>query len=93
MGIAIFHKQPADVVDFDVDFSEWMASNDVISMAVSTTDTGLTLGATVINPANSTVKQWVSGGSDGSTYKVSMTITTTGGRTKQAEFKVKVRDL
>jgi hypothetical protein len=37
-------------------------------------------------------KVYTSGGTDGVTYKITATVTTTGGRVKQAEIKVKVKE-
>jgi hypothetical protein len=42
--------------------------------------------------AGGVVKVFVSGGVDGVDYKVSATITTAGGRIKQGDFVVKVRE-
>jgi hypothetical protein len=41
---------------------------------------------------NGVVKVWTSGGTDGVTYKITATLTTVGGRTKQAEIRVKVKE-
>lgn len=90
MKLGKFIKEPADVLDYDVDFSEWIPSSDSIATATPTADTGITLGLTTIT--GNTVKQWVSGGTDGATYKITLTVTTTGGRTKQVEFHIKVKD-
>jgi hypothetical protein len=86
-----FEKQPVDKYDYDVNFSRWLAGiNDTASSAVVTN----TLGITKITDSLSAgvVKVWVTGGASGQTYTFTINLTTTGGRIKQYEFAVKVRD-
>ena len=94
----LFQKQPADVLDYDLDFSDWLTGSDTITGAVataSTTETAdpadLMVNSTQIVGQN--VKVWVSAGVSGRSYKVTTTITTSEGRVKQLEFKIRVRDL
>jgi hypothetical protein len=91
MILGRFTKQPADVIDYDIDFSEWLPVGDTLATATPTVDVAsLTLGTTVISDTG--IKQWVSAGTDGLTYKVTVTVTTNGGRTVQQEFRVRVKD-
>ena len=92
--LAKFEKQPADVQDFDIDFNDWLTG--MLDTAPGPTgvsveaDPGITLLAFVLSAG--VVKVWTSGGVDGTTYKITVTVTTTGGRVKQAEIKVKVKE-
>jgi hypothetical protein len=92
--LAKFEKQPADVQDFDIDFTEWLTGMADTAPGPTgstvTAETGLTVVASVL--ANGVVKVWTSGGTDGVTYKITATLNTVGGRTKQAEIKVKVKE-
>jgi hypothetical protein len=89
--LAKFEKQPADVQDFDIDFTEWLTGMSDTALTLDVTaDTGITLGANTL--VAGVAKVWTSGGTDGITYKITATITTFGGRTKQAEIKVKVKE-
>lgn len=88
-----FSKQPSENLDYDFDFADFMPAGDVIASSVVTADAGVTLGSKTDNPGASIVKQFISGGTDGTTYKVTCKITTTGGRVKEAEFKLKVKEL
>lgn len=92
--LAKFEKQPADIQDFDIDFSEWLAGmSDAAPGPTGLTvvvEDGLTLAAQQL--LNGVAKVYTSGGTDGFTYKITATVTTTGGRTKQAEIKVKVKE-
>ena len=92
--LAKFEKQPADVQDFDIDFSDWLtgmldAAPGPTGVSVEA-DAGITVIVFVLNAG--VVKVWTSGGVDGATYKITATVTTEGGRTKQAEIKVKVKE-
>lgn len=91
MTLARFIKQPADMQDYDIDFSEWLAgfADTGISHVVEV-EAGITLVANSL--VAGVVKVWLSGGSDGSIYKVTATLTTTGGRIKQAEITVRVKE-
>jgi hypothetical protein len=94
----LFTKQPADVLDYDLDFSDWLTGTDVLTGVVATAS-----GPEESNPEDlqiqsasivgQTAKIWISGGISGSTYKVTATISTSEGRVKQLEFKIRVRDL
>ena len=89
--LGTFTKQPAEVQDYDIDFSEWLAAlSDTAISHVVTADAGITLGATTL--AAGVVKVWLSGGLTGTSYKITATITTAGGRTKEDEIKIKVKE-
>lgn len=92
MNLGNFNKQPVEVMDYDIDYSEWLTAGDnVESATVDVTPTGLTVESTFINDPR--IKIWVSGGATGTTYKLTVTATTADGRVKQDEFKVKVKDI
>lgn len=93
MILGNFTKQPVDVVDYDIDYSEWLTDGDNVQSAtiVTAPATDLTIDAVFINDPR--VKIWVSGGINGITYKVTVTTTTADGRVKQDEFRVKVKDI
>jgi hypothetical protein len=86
-----FLKQPDEVQDYDISFVDWLAAfpDTAVSHTV-TVDTGITLGTTSLT--GGIVKLWLSGGITGAAYKVTATIVTAGGRTKQDEIVVKVKE-
>lgn len=89
--LGVFTKQPIDVQDYDVDYSQYLDGiSDTILNAIVEADTGLTIDAHQI--VDKRVKVWVAGGVSGTSYKVTVTVNTVGGRTKQAEIKVKVKE-
>lgn len=92
--LAKFEKQPADVQDFDIDFTEWLTGmSDTApgpSGATVVADPGLMIQLVMLK--DGVVKAWTAGGTDGVTYKVTATLTTSGGRVKQAEIRIKVKE-
>jgi len=101
MTIGRFYKQPAETLDYDIEFSEFLADGDTlvttgdpavpVPLDVTVVPSGLMLGPTVV--INGTrVKQWLSGGTNGVSYKITLTLTSNAGRVKQVEFVVRVKD-
>ena len=92
--LAKFEKQPADVQDFDIDFTEWLAAMSDTAPgpggAIVEADAGITILSSVLT--DGVVKVWTSGGIDGTTYKITATVSTVGHRVKQAEIKIKVKE-
>lgn len=92
MILGTFRKQPVEVVDYDLDYVDWLTAGDnVASATVTVAPAGLTVDSVLINDPR--VKIWVSGGTDSVTYKLTVTTTTDDGRVKQDEFKIKVQDI
>lgn len=92
--ISIFNKQPSEKLDYDVDLFRYLPSTDYpVSAVAASTPSGLTLGITAFNATTKMVKQWISSGVDGQTYKVTLTITTSEGRIKEVDFNIKVKEL
>jgi len=90
--LAKFEKQPADIQDYDISFTDWLAGYaDTGASQVTTVETGITLAASMLS--GGVVKVWLSGGLNGTSYKVTTTLSTTGGRVKQAEIVIKVKEV
>ena len=96
--IASYTKQPADVLDYDCDCSDVVAGGDSVdSVSVAVTDisgveTSPSLSAVAVVLDDETIKLWVQDGTAGTSYKLEFTVTTTLGRVKQGEIKVKVKE-
>jgi hypothetical protein len=91
-------KQSADVVDFDVKFERWLPEGDTITTATAVVtaidaDTDLVVESYSVVDDGLTVKVWTSGGENGATYTITVTVATDGGRVKETEFKVRVKDV
>jgi hypothetical protein len=74
----LFTKGPAEVLDYQVDWSLWLGT-DTISTSAWAIATGLTAGTT--SNTTTTATTWVSAGTDGRRYTMTNTIVTAGGRT------------
>lgn len=91
-----FTKQTRDQLDYDVDFSIWIPEGDIITTAEATLDIegDLQIDATQIDPElGQIIKVWLSGGIDGKTYKITVAASTSQGRVKETEFRLRVKDL
>lgn len=87
-----FVKQPADVQDYDFDFTEYLSSQgDTAASHTASAESGITILSSSMS--SGVVKVFLSGGSDGNQYKITATVTTNGGRVKQGEIVVKVKEV
>lgn len=103
----VFIKQPNDVLDYDVDMSNWFSSapdDDIESVAITVTslmEEAPTLQAgpgvhpeyVVMGADPTRFKIWIGGGTNRVDYIVTCVVLTEQDRTKEVEFKIKVRDL
>lgn len=89
----LFQKQPVDQLDYDLDFSDWLTESDTINGAVAVSSVPDELVVMSVSISGAFVKIWVRGGLNGQTYKISSKITTSEGRIKELEFKIRVREL
>jgi hypothetical protein len=85
-----FTKQPGENKDYDFNYTDWMPASDSISTSVVTADAGISLGTKT--QTVTVVKQFISGGTAGTDYKVTCTITTAQGRIDQKEITILVRE-
>lgn len=86
-------KQPADYLDYDVSFEDWLPEGDAVSSATATVSPTSELAIADILVLSPLVKVWLSGGTTGSAYKITIVATTAQGRIKEAEFKIRVREM
>lgn len=97
MILAKYEKQPAEVKDYDIDYSEWLnpvvdTVSSTTAIVTSVTEAAPTLEIDSIMESSTTVKLWISGGTAGVSYKVTVQMTTTGGRLDESELVFKVKD-
>lgn len=90
--LGVQQKQPADLLDYDIDFTRWLTEDDTITTAVVTVSPADELTAQSVFVDSPIVKVWLTGGVDGSTYTVTVTASTAGGRIKETDFRIRVRD-
>jgi hypothetical protein len=90
-------KDPAEVLDYGLDWSDQLAltdPNDTISSATWTVPAGLIAGAQFVIDGVATI--WLSGGTagaNGTDYTLTCRIVTSGGRTLERSVKLMVKEL
>jgi hypothetical protein len=85
-----YTKDPSAVLDWDFDWTDWLAAAETITDHTITADTGITVDSSTEDAGKVTV--WLSGGTAGINYKVACLITTTEGRTDERTIWIKVVD-
>ena len=86
-----FVKQPSEVLDYDVDFTDWFESRtDTPLSHVVTADSGITVVGS--SRAGKVVKVVLSAGTNGVKYKITVRLTTSNNLVKEAEFVVSVKE-
>lgn len=97
MILAKYEKQPAEVKDYDIDYSEWLGpvADEVASVATVVTSDSEAVPTLVVDSteqSTTVVKLWISGGTTGTRYKVTVRMTTAGGRLDESELVFTVKD-
>jgi hypothetical protein len=75
-----FHavKDPQAVLDYTVDWTDWLVTGDTITSHTVTVPAGITEDSST--DTDTAVTAWISGGTAGTRYDVVYHITTTAGR-------------
>jgi len=82
-------KSPSAVIDYAVDWTDWMAAGDTLSSVVWTVPSGITKDSSTEDGAKCII--WLSGGTAGQNYTLTCAITTTQGRKESRQIVIKVR--
>jgi len=84
-----FAKDPDAVLDYAVDWSRWLAGDEIV-----TSEWTVPSGLTKVSDSKTTTKAtvWLSGGTAGQSYTVTNRITTTGGRTEERSFAIRIEE-
>ena len=104
--MATFTKQPNDILDYDVDMSEWFSTiplDEIESVGVTITsyqeDVPTLIAGPTPHPATeqdsvgaTRFKVWLGGGTDYVDYAVTCVVKTEQDRHKEIDFKINVRD-
>jgi hypothetical protein len=86
----LYAKDPNAVLDYVVDWSEWLAASETISTSTFTVAAGITKDSE--SNTTTTAKVWLSGGTIGTTYRISNRITTNQSRTDDRSFDIRVEE-
>jgi len=85
-----FSKDPAEKLDYTIDYSEELTDvADSISSSAWTVESGITNEA-IVNTSN-TATIWLSGGTDGTTYDITNQITTNTARIYRQKMTIGVK--
>lgn len=98
--LATYIKQPDEVKDYDVDYSEWLlpmgdtldAVDPTVECLTDPLDTSLIVRDIPVSITTMACKLWMTGGTNGARYKVTLLATTVGGRKDESELIFKVKD-
>ena len=83
-------KSAADHLDYDIHYSRWLSAGDSLLDANVTSNEGLIIDS--VGVSGSVVKIWVSGGETGKSYDITITVTTTQGRTLTSSFNMRITE-
>lgn len=83
-----FDKDPSAILDYTVDWSNWLDTAETITSSTWTADTGLTIVSSSRTSNKSTV--FLSGGTGGENYLVSNTIVTSASPTRTDRRTIKI---
>lgn len=84
-----FAKDPDAVLDYQVDWTAWLADGETIASSQMLAGTGITVDSVSNTATTATV--WLSGGTVGEAYEVTNRITTTQARTDDRTMRIVVR--
>ena len=82
----VFDKTSGETLDYTVEWKNWLGDDTIASDAWAV-DTGITIDETA-GGVSSLRTVWLSGGTAGTTYKVTNTVTTTDGRVAARSFYI-----
>jgi len=91
-------KQPYEVLDYDVDYGDWLPSGDTLDAAqvevrLLSGPQSPALTVDSVQTTRAIAKVWLSGGAHGSRWRVQVRATTVGARVKEAEFDIAVKEI
>lgn len=90
MAIPVEHKDPAELLDYRIDWSGVVGDDEITASAwaVAQGDVSISTPPNTFDENSATV--WVSGGSAGTVSVLTNTVTTDGGRTYEQSIKLRV---
>ena len=84
-----FCKDRGEVLDYKVDWSNWLSSETISSSSWTVSD-GITVDSSTNTTTDATV--WLSGGTRGGFYTVVNTIVTSAARTAARGFRIQLNE-
>jgi len=83
-------KDPQAILDYNIDWNDWLINGDTISSSSWTLSTGITLQSSSVTDGVTTA--WISGGTLGTTYYATNRIDTTQGRREERTITLIIED-
>ncbi|ALF00328.1 hypothetical protein SEA_ARCHIE_22 [Mycobacterium phage Archie] len=90
MSLKKFTQDPDEVLDYTIDWSEWLAEGDTITEVTATPASGITVDSTSFTVSSTTI--WVSGGAAGQRYDISVHVVTNGGREGDRSITIEIKE-
>lgn len=84
-------KDPNDVIDYRIDWSNWLRDGDTVLLSEWIVPAGITMDSELNDNSSTTI--WLSGGTAGQQYSLTNRITTTQGRQRDKTITITVKDL
>jgi hypothetical protein len=91
MRLGTASQQPNEKISYTVEYADVLDQDRIANAGAVASPDGLTV--TNVGPYDSRVKFWVTGGVDGTTYKITVTMNTNDGRVFQDEILMKIKEL
>ena len=85
-----YDKDPQAVLDYKLEWSEWLGLDTISDSAWTASSTGITIDSDEFDDDETVV--WLSGGTLGETYILTNHITTAAGREDERSIKIKIKD-
>lgn len=85
-----FIKDPSAILDYSLDWSDWLTAGDVLAHCAFVPSPGLSVIS--VNNTDTIATCWLSGGVPGQTYNVTCHITTNDGRQDDRTFQIVVKE-
>lgn len=90
MPVTLSSKDPNEVLDYAIDWSQRNLGNDVVALFEATTQSGsIVVQSSEVSKLITTI--WLSGGMDGETCTILLRITTAAGRVLDETVKIKIK--
>lgn len=83
-------KDPHAVLDFQFNWTQWLAASETIVSHVITAESGITKDSD--SETAGVVTAWLSGGATGVIYNVACLISTNAGRTDERTIQILIED-
>lgn len=93
MKVGTFAKQPSEKISNSILYEDSLDEGDYLETVVSCVATPVGLNVLAGLSSSNRVRVWYEGGTDGVTYKVTVTVTTHQGERLEDEITCKVKEI